>query len=368
MKRLRIIIFLGMLLAAPVGARAALLYTSPESQVVPLNGTAVVDVRLNSEQEVVNAVEGRLSYNPEVMDVIAVSKAGSFLALWTQEPTVDDRAGTITFSGGTPHGSYVINGRLLSIVVRPKHIGASTVTLDAEKSGVYLNDGNGTRATLRVKNGILEVKALATTLQISSPTHPDENTWYRTPTAKLTWTATKDAYYAFVMGDDPTWVPDTRFGQQTTEATYSSLTDGIHYFALVERLPNDAWGSALRRRVMVDTQAPEPFTPSLTGDVIPGKRVLVFATTDTTSHVARWRVVEGEKVTENATSPYILQDPKQRAAITVSAFDAAGNERSVTLPASNAPADRKPFLPVAIVGCVLILLCGIAVYVVRRRT
>lgn len=367
MKRWLLILFLLGIAVAPLGARAALLYTSPETQVVPLNGTAVVDVRLNSEQAVVNAVEVRLTYNPDAMDVVALSKAGSFLALWTQEPKVDAQAGVITFSGGTPHGSYVINGRLLSIVVRPKHIGSSTVTLDTAASGVYLNDGQGTRAPLTVKNGILDAKVIPTTLTISSTTHPDENAWYRTPIATLSWSATDGGYYAFLMSDDPTSVPDTRFGQQTKEATFSSLADGIHYFALVERLPNDVWGTVLRRRVMVDSQPPEPFTPQITGDVLPGKRTVVFATTDVTSQVDHWRVQEGDVVTDPATSPYILRDPKQREALTISAFDAAGNERSITIPASNAAPDRAPFMPVLVVGCVLVVLSGVAVFVVRRR-
>lgn len=364
---LRTILVLGVLIA-PWPAAAAVLYTSPETQSIGVNSTAVMDVRLNSEKEIVNAVEVRLSYNPTALEVVAVSKAGSFLTLWTQEPVVDATAGTITFSGGTPHGSYVINGRLLAVVVRPKHLGTSTLTLDAQASGVYLNDGLGTRAPLTVKNGILEAKAFAGSLAIQSATHPDETAWYRSPTALLTWTATPDALYAFVMSEDPTAVPDTRFGQKTAEATFSSLQDGLHYFALVERLPNDAWGIVQRRRVQVDGTAPEPFTPQVTGDVVPGKRVVVFATTDVTSQVVRWRVQEGSHVTESASSPYVLRDPQQREALVISAFDAAGNERSQTLPGSGAAPDRAPYVPVLVVGIVVVLLCGVAVVVVRRRT
>lgn len=347
---------------------AAILYATPESQTVEVNRTAVVDVRLNSEKVVVNAVQARVTFNPDAVDILEVSKAGSFLKLWTEEPKVDYTAGVITFSGGVPNGSYVINGRLITIVLRPKLVGASTIGIDAGTSGVYLNDGLGTKVSLTTKPARLDAQVLASTLVISSPSHPNEDTWYQSLTAQFTWNATDGAQYAYILNDDPNAIPDTRFGLRTAEATFSDVREGTHYFAITERLPNDTWGPVLRRRVRVDRSAPEPFTVQPTRDVVPGKLAVVFATSDTVSEVVRYRVQEGAQVVENATSPYVLRDQQFRSDIQVSAFDAAGNERTVTVSAQpqGSPAREYPAW-LFVSGGVIVVLCVGAVVIVRHR-
>ncbi len=356
------------LVILPQLAHAAILYATPESQSVEVNRTAVVDVRLNSEKVVVNAVQARVTFNPDAVDILEVSKAGSFLKLWTEEPHVDAATGVITFSGGIPNGSYVINGRLITIVLRPKLVGASTIGIDAGTSGVYLNDGLGTKVGLTTKSARLDAQVLASTLVITSPSHPNEDTWYQSLTAQFSWNATEGAQYAYILNDDPNAIPDTRFGLRTGEATFSDVREGTHYFAITERLPNDTWGPVLRRRVRVDRSAPEDFTVQATHDVVPGKLAVVFATTDTVSEVVRYRVQEGAEVVENATSPYVLRDQQFRSDIRVSAFDAAGNERVVTLSAQPQGTPERGY-PAWLwaAGGALVVLCVGALLLARHR-
>ncbi len=351
----------------PRVARASILYVTPESQTVAVNRTAVVDVRLNSENVVVNAVQVRVTYNPKAVDVLEVSKVGSFLKLWTAEPHIDPGAGVITFSGGVPNGSYVINGRLISLVVRPKIIGTTTVSVDVGASSVHANDGLGTATALTATPARLDAQFLGTELMISSPSHPDEDAWYQNASVQFSWPAVEGALYAYVLSDDPNAIPDTRFGVHTADVSYSNAQEGTHFFALAERLPNDGWGPVVRRRVRVDRSAPLPFTIQPTGDVVPGKLVLVFATTDAISQVVRYRVQEGDNVVENASSPYVLRDQQFRSDVRISAFDAAGNEQVATLAAQPiAGASRRAPVGLLAGGALLLVLCAGAVLAVRR--
>jgi hypothetical protein len=355
------------LVLAQSNAHAAVLSIIPAKLAAAQDQLAVVEIRLNSEQQVVNAVEGRVTYDPLTLEIVEVSKAGSFLTLWAAGPTVDSTAGVVAFVGGVPNGSYVINGRVLSLVFRPKVLGTTTVGFDAALSSVRLNDGKGTATPLRAETSTVTIGVSNSTINVVSSTHPQENSWYSSKDVQIAWTPTKDALYAYALSDEPAALPDDRFGTQVAVAAFADSTDGAHYFILRERLPKDIWRTVAIRRVLIDTTNPVDFTPVLTRDVVPGKLALVFQTTDETSEIVRYRVQEGDTVTDNATSPYTLQDQKQRSALLVSAFDSAGNERRAKLPGSGLPVERSPYLPILAVGILLILLSGGAVLVVRRR-
>ncbi|MDP2789979.1 MAG: cohesin domain-containing protein [bacterium] len=347
---------------------AAVLYTMPEMQQVDPADTVTLDVRLNSEQDTINAVQARLLYDPAALEVVEVSKAGSFLVLWTEEPKVDAKAGVITFSGGTPNGSYVVNGRLVTIVFRSKLLGSTNVLFDTGTSGVYRNDGLGTKVALTAKPATIDVALTGRSLVINSTTHPNPDAWYAKSFLQFDWNVTPEAVYAYLLTGDPTALPDTRFGASLREAMYSNIKDGAYTFILQEQLPNDTWGEPVRRRALVDTKPPEAFTPQLTRDVVPGKLALVFAATDITSSVSRYRVQEGDTVTDFAQSPYTLHDQTQHQRITVTAYDAAGNHIAATVAPSTTPVASRsfPVLPV-VLGVLLVLVAGGAVVVVRRR-
>jgi hypothetical protein len=360
----------GACLVTAHAASAAILYTMPEVQQVEPNDTLTLDVRLNSQNDTVNALQARVLYDPSAMEVLEVSKAGSFLVLWTEEPKVDAKVGVVTFSGGTPNGSYVVNGRLVTITFRSKQLGSTNVLFDAGTSGVYRNDGFGTKVALTVKPATVNVALTGRSLAINSPSHPDPNVWYAKSFLQFDWNATPEALYAYLLTDDATAaLPDVRFGARLRDAMYSNVNDGAYTFVLQERLPNDSWGTPVRRRVLVDTKPPEVFAPQLTRDVVPGKLVLIFAAHDATSGVVRYRVQEGEVVTEEASSPYILRDQRGAPALTVTAFDAAGNETVATLPVVGddiVPASNLHVLPLSVVAF-LVLAAGVGIVIVRRR-
>lgn len=367
----RFLIASSIFAACLVGAsavQAAVLYTLPEAQSVDPADTVTLDVRLNSENDTINAVQARILFDPTALEVVEVSKAGSFLVLWPEEPKVDVKAGVITFTGGTPNGSYVVNGRLVSIVFRSKHLGSTNVLFDTGTSGVYRNDGLGTKVALSAKPATIDVALTGRTLTINSTTHPNADTWYPSSFIKFDWNVMPDAQYAYLLSDNPTALPDTRFGASLREAMYTNLKDGAYMFVLQEKLPNDTWGTPVRRRALVDTKPPDAFTPQLTRDVVPGKLALVFAAHDATSAVVRYRAQEGDMVTESATSPYTLLDQTQHRQIIITAYDSAGNFTTATIAPSTSPVASRAF-PVALValGALMVLVAGAAIVIVRRR-
>ncbi|RJO59462.1 hypothetical protein C4546_02085 [Candidatus Parcubacteria bacterium] len=322
---------LGGLLFACQSASAAILYISPENDSISQGQTAVFEVRLDSEKQVVNAIQARVVYDPNVLEFVEAAKWGSFLSLWPEIPKADIAAGVITFAGGIPNGSYVINGKVLSLVFKAKTLGQTQVSIDSGTSGVYLNDGLGTKTPLTTKPGKLEIKIPASTLNLTSTTHPDENEWYKARDVKFSWRASQGAIYAFTFGPDPAALPDLRFGSAVGEASYSNVDEGVQYFILRERLPNDDWGEPMRVRAQIDASQPEPISAQLARGVIEDKLTLVFNATDHVSEVVRYSILEGDEFTENAASPYVLLDQKQRRDITITAYDAAGNFITTTI-------------------------------------
>jgi len=307
-------------------AEAAILSVTPQYDEISYGTTFIADVRLNSEREIINAIQATITYPANVLDVVDVSRGGSFLTLWAQEPTVDEVAGTITLAGGIPHGSYVVDGRVLSITFRAQSSGSVEVGFDQEKTSVHLNDGQGTKAKTEFKSAIYKIKP-AVLIDITSPTHPNENSWYRNNSPIFEWVVKPEAEYSYTLTSDRDKIPNNRPEVTVGEVSYTDLPDGVYYFILNEKQPKNNWAVAGRRRVMIDTTPPLPVEVVVSQDktVYNGQYFLAFSTSDRTSGIDYYDVLEGGKTYRNKQSPYLLKDQSLKKTITVRAFDKAGN-------------------------------------------
>lgn len=151
----------GLLAAVPCVASAAMLYVNPTEGTYGLSDTFIADVRLDNQNECVNAIHVELHYPTDTLRAVDFSKGESILSLWIEEPKIDTDRGIVTFSGGIPGGycgriagdpvlSNVL-GRIVFSVVGADATRAE-VTL-ADTSVVYLNDGQATRAHLTTQSG-----------------------------------------------------------------------------------------------------------------------------------------------------------------------------------------------------------------------
>ncbi len=319
-------------------AHAALLFTYPQEYQAVANDTLVVDIRLDSKLDPVNVVKGTLLYPTDLLAVEDVSYRGSFLTLWIQQPTVDAKAGTVTFLGGVPHGSYVAGGRVMTVTFRALSQGTAKLVFDQGLSSVLLNDGKGTKAPLQTQQGTYYiVDALTSIVRIDSSTHPDENTWYPFNLLKVHWDPKPGASYSYVLSKDPFETPDDLADSAIGDVQFTDLDDGAYYFTLKELIPGHAWSVVGRRRALIDRIGPTGLEYKIGSDptAYGGKTFLAFTASDAASGIDHFDVVEGNTVTSPATSPYILADQTRHKGIILRVYDKAGNMTEATVSQSS---------------------------------
>ena len=339
-------------------AYAAVLSMESHDSEIALGESFQITVHLNSEREVINAIDAVINYSPEVLEVIEVSRGGSLFTLWPEEPTHDDDAGTITFVGGIPNGSLVVDGIVATITFRSRAIGGVEIGFDEEKTSILLNDGKGTKASLSVKTKIFQIVE-SNVISIISPTHPYENVWYSNVDFTVNWTAEPGAAYSYVVTSRSDEVPDNDRESIIGKMTFQDLADGVQYFILKEQLPGEDWRLVGKRRVQIDSTAPFPLTAFVSRDdsMFDGNYFLTFSTTDKTSGVARYDVVEGSSLQEDVTPPYALKDQTRKQSLVIRAFDKAGNSVDYTVRGTSTFAELRStkYIPYIIVGAIIIL-------------
>lgn len=317
-------------------ASAAVLNLDPPNGELYLNEEFIVTAHLNSEHEIINAAEITLTYPADMLEVTGVSRGGSFLTLWIEEPAVDDEAGTVTFIGGIPNGSLIADGIVASVTFRSKVPGGIEIGFDDEITRVFLNDGQGTTAKLSTLTSIFNTSTTLLTT-ITSPTHPDENTWYQTRDFTAEWDFVEGAEYSYMVSSRPDSRPDDSRDITSGSATFFDLPDGIHYFILKERLQNKSWRIVGKRRVMIDTTPPLPFIAEIVQEhtLYGGKNIVTFSTSDFSSGLDRYDIVEGGTVTQDVSSPYVLKDQSLNQSVIVWAIDRAGNKAQFSFDKGN---------------------------------
>lgn len=154
-------------------ANAAILYLEPSSGSFHKDDIFLVEVRLDTEGEIINAVRASLEFPPDILKVEDFSKGNSVLTLWPQEPVFGRETGLISFSGGVPGGYWGKDGLLGKIVFqvhKTTQIGTQKDTKlnFLEDSTVLLNDGLGTEADLN---------KIGATLNILPGTGEEKNPW-----------------------------------------------------------------------------------------------------------------------------------------------------------------------------------------------
>jgi hypothetical protein len=137
----------------PMSASAASLYLDPSTGTYGPGDTFIVNIRLNTDGECVNAGNVVLSYPARSLRAVDFGKGASIFTLWVTEPQIDTQKGTISFSGGIP-GGYC--GRIPGDPALTNGIGKVVFTVTDASAGradivfaktteLYLNDGRGTK-------------------------------------------------------------------------------------------------------------------------------------------------------------------------------------------------------------------------------
>ena len=149
--------------SAPLGAEAAVLFLESSQGEYSLGKTFIVQIKLDTEGEEINAVEIHLAYPKEILEMVDFSDGGSVLELWVKKPEIE-KQGDVSFIGGVPNG---FNGKGLigKIALRAIRETAQNGTQSHAKiefldsSQILLNDGKGTSAKLATKGAVFQILA-----------------------------------------------------------------------------------------------------------------------------------------------------------------------------------------------------------------
>ena len=311
-----------VVLSAANAAEAARLYFDvPEA--VPYDETLLVPLRIDAENECINAVELTITYSQETLEAITFARGQSIFSLWPDPPVIEGGAGSVSFSAGIP-GGYC---------------------------GPVMGDQAGTNVV-----GELALRTL-----------PNEG-----------------AFNAVVSGElgflgEPSVLLHDGFG------TPASVTATPASFAIREtgELPRDRWQELLD----ADTILPENFQIYVHTDasVFSGSPYIVFSTTDKQSGIDYYEVRESDAqghapgTNTSATfvrweggEPYRLADA-EKSIVVVRAYDKAGNAREVVLErdaANGSPIPGLSRLEAMLLGgiaaAIAVLLLALA-WAIRRR-
>ncbi|MFA6135847.1 MAG: hypothetical protein WC705_00560 [Candidatus Paceibacterota bacterium] len=340
--------------AGTSGALAADLILQSSSSNYSVDSSFSVDVYVASPDQSVNAVSGSVSFDNDKVNVSSVSKSGSLISFWVQEPSFSNQTGKVDFEGIILNPGFIgAKGKILTINFKSKNPG--TANFNFSSGSILANDGTGTNVLKNLiplaLNFNLSGESISQSTspsivvgtpvapQIFSSTHIDPNKWYSSGDVSLSWQVPSDVLEVkTLIGKIPNATPTVGYIPVISSKDIKDLDDGVWYFHVQFRNKN-GWGAVSHFRIQIDTTPPDKFIVRLDENAVKNKKpVVLFNTTDNSSGVEYYKVkvgngnfviVTSDKVKSN---PYTLdQEESGKYSVLVQAFDRAGNyETSLT--------------------------------------
>ncbi len=125
-----------------------------------------INLLLDTENKNINAVEGKIAFPLELLELKNIYYGDSIISLWIEKPSLKSNA-YIVFSGITPGGYSGSNGKILTAVFSPRKKGQSEIQIQSART--LLNDGDGTPARLEIKNLEFKIENFKKTDSLVSP-------------------------------------------------------------------------------------------------------------------------------------------------------------------------------------------------------
>lgn len=348
------------LFAGATNTEAATLQLSPPTGIYTVGTSFTARIVVNTQGQPINAAEGEISFDPSDLSVSSISKAGSIFTLWTREPEFSNASGKIYFGGGSPGGYTGAAGTVMTVTFITKHAGTSNVTYAV--GSILAADGKGTNVVSGMQGGSYTMQAASAVPtpeyvpppntpgapQVTSKTHPDQETWYREKQAELTWKVGDDIVALRTLLDTkPNTVP-TKVYDTPMRTVSLDLDEGTSYFH-IQFKNKDGWGRVTSFRLNVDTSKPDSFdiTSADGNDSAHPEQRLKFTVVDRGSGIAYYMVqldgaerikFEDKDKTGVYTTPALTPGAHS---VVVEAFDYSGNSIiasfSFTIEAFDAP-------------------------------
>ncbi|MFH0712340.1 MAG: hypothetical protein V2A55_00555 [Candidatus Jorgensenbacteria bacterium] len=329
--------------------QAATLYFVPSTGASGVGGNFSVGVYVSSANQAMNAASGVVSFPQDKLEVASISKTGSIITLWVQEPASSNQNGTVNFEGIVPNPGFTGSaGKIITLNFRTKAAGTAALTFSS--GSVLANDGLGTNiltglgsASFSLGNIPSSVPEAAVPLtvagapaapEVRSSTHPDSSNWYQATKAVFNWDVPEDVTAVrLLVGQLPQATPTVTYSPPITSKEVDDFEDGIWYFHAQFKNKN-GWGGIAHFRFQIDTQPPDPFSIEFVHgkEIIDPSPIINFNTTDALSGIRYYKIKIGSgdffEVDPNLilSNPYSLppQDPGKNTVV-VQAYDKAGN-------------------------------------------
>lgn len=380
------ILFIAVGLALPAKTKAAALFLRPGSGNFLAGSTFDLSIILDTKNIAANTIEVELFFPPDKLQLANPSIGKSIIQLWPTVPIFSNEQGRVYFAGAVPSpGINISEGVVLTLTFRVIASGDGEIKF-GNKTSVLANDGLGTNILTQKPFAFFKFSLPPPQgPAISSPTHPDQEKWYKDNNPLFIWPKSRQSGgYSFELNEDLAGSPDTKVESSNATAFFQNISNGVWYFHLRE-YAGGVWGGTSHYAVRIDNQPPAAFKIN----VSPSKRttnqnpVIRFFTTDALSGLDHFEIKivslsSGESAQAlffEASSPYqaINLNPG-RYQVVVRALDKAKNAKDETMTITIVGALTKFFNPegvdlvfvfvpwtwiILIVGILLFVICAV---------
>lgn len=125
-------------------------------QDIKIGDEILLEVRLSTENNFYNAIEGQISINGDDFLIKRINTGNNIITAWLENPS-RSTGGNIKFSGIIA-GGFSGNGPVFEILLLPKREG--NLAVEIINSSIFLNDGLGTQINLENKKFDFNVRNL----------------------------------------------------------------------------------------------------------------------------------------------------------------------------------------------------------------
>lgn len=334
-------------------ANAADIFVTPALGNYTVGQRFSVDIYVSSPSVAINAVSGILSFPSDSLEVTSISKAGTIMSLWVQEPTFSNQAGTVNFEGVVLNPGFTgSSAKVLTVNFRAKGYGLADTTFSS--ASILANDGTGTNVLKSISGGHYNINTVPQTpanAEVTTPsiaansptaptivstTHQDPNQWYPKNIATFTWGPLPDGITEVrtLLNKSPNSLPTVSNPAETTEKTVTDIPEGTSYFH-VQLKSKKGLGSISHFKINVDTVPPAPFKINVLNnqEASDPSPIVSFITSDNTSGIEKYQAKIGDGDFFNISNSAVAVDafmlPKQlpgKRTLLIQAIDKAGNK------------------------------------------
>lgn len=306
-----------------------------------------------SNTSAANAFGVTLSYPTDYLRVVEIDTQGSVCTLFP-ENTVNNGIGEATLSCGLPNpGLTEPFGFLGTVQVELLKEGYANLSFK-QTAQVLANDGLGTNILTSTKGSGINIvsrekiivpppslseeeptavhpKITLLPVQVISPTHPQQQEWYKERSATFEWENTSHAVssYSFLLDSSPDTIPDPANGIETNTVSLSEIPDGTSYFhimpiAKVADLP------VTHFQLHVDTDTPRGLSVKSATSFGEDKYWTLEFDVEDYNGIDRFEILHTDGTVAEVNNPaQIILNDKFDNKITIVAYDLGGNSASI---------------------------------------